>query len=43
VDLVDGDWNDSAAIEQALKGVEGAFTMLPLYGRPRLTSKKQRA
>jgi hypothetical protein len=25
VELVDGDWNDSAAIEQALKGVEGAF------------------
>ena len=29
VELVDGDWNDSAAIEQALKGVEGAFVMLP--------------
>jgi hypothetical protein len=25
VELVDGDWNDSAAIERALKGVEGAF------------------
>src|SRR4030088_1673147 len=29
VELVDGDWNDSAAIEQALKGVEGAFVMFP--------------
>src|ERR1700736_3702164 len=28
VELVDGDWNDSAAIERALKGVEGAFVML---------------
>jgi hypothetical protein len=24
VELVEGDWNDSAAIERALKGVEGA-------------------
>src|ERR1700744_3162612 len=29
VELVDGDWNDSAAIGRALKGVEGAFVMLP--------------
>ena len=29
VELVNGDWNDSAAIERALKGVEGAFVMLP--------------
>src|SRR5882762_5447803 len=29
VELVDGDWNDSAAIERVLKGVEGAFVMLP--------------
>ena len=29
VELVDGDWNDPAAIERALKGVEGAFVMLP--------------
>ena len=28
VELVDGDWNNSAAIEQVLKGVEGAFVML---------------
>jgi uncharacterized protein YbjT (DUF2867 family) len=27
VEMVDGDWNDSAAIEHALKGVEGAFVM----------------
>jgi uncharacterized protein YbjT (DUF2867 family) len=27
-ELVDGDWNDSAAIEQALKGVEGVVVML---------------
>jgi uncharacterized protein YbjT (DUF2867 family) len=34
VDLVDGDWNDSAAIEQGLKGVEGAFVMLPAVWTP---------
>jgi uncharacterized protein YbjT (DUF2867 family) len=34
VELVDGDWNDSAAIAQALKGVEGAFVMLPAVWAP---------
>ena len=34
VELVDGDWNDSAAIEQALKGVEGAFVMVPSVWAP---------
>src|SRR5271170_6319084 len=34
VELVDGDWDDSAAIEQALKGVEGAFIMLPAVWAP---------
>ena len=34
VELVDGDWNDSAAIEQALKGVEGVFVMLPAVWAP---------
>ena len=34
VELVDGDWNDSAAIERALKGVEGAFVMLPAAWAP---------
>ena len=34
MELVDGDWNDSAAIEQALKGVEGAFVMLPSVWAP---------
>ncbi|MEA3103213.1 NmrA family NAD(P)-binding protein [Caballeronia mineralivorans] len=34
VELVDGHWNDSAAIEQALKGVEGAFVMLPAVWTP---------
>jgi uncharacterized protein YbjT (DUF2867 family) len=29
VELVDGDWNDAAAISAALHGVEGAFVMLP--------------
>ena len=33
-DLIDGDWNDSAAIEQALKGVEGALVMLPAVWAP---------
>ncbi|MGA7824390.1 MAG: NmrA family NAD(P)-binding protein, partial [Steroidobacteraceae bacterium] len=34
VELVDGDWNDSAAIERALKGIEGAFVMLPAVWAP---------
>ena len=29
VELIDGDWNDAAAVERALEGVEGAFVMLP--------------
>ena len=33
-ELVDGDWNDSTAIEQALNGVEGAFVMLPPVWAP---------
>jgi len=34
VELVDGDWNDSSAIERALKGVEGAFVMMPAVWTP---------
>ena len=34
VELVDGDWNDATAIEAALKGVEGAFVMLPSVWAP---------
>ena len=34
VGLVDGDWNDPAAIERALEGVEGAFVMLPSVWAP---------
>ena len=34
VELVGGDWNDSAAIERVLKGVEGAFVMLPTVWAP---------
>ena len=34
VELVDGDWNDAAAIGRALKGVEGAFAMLPSVWAP---------
>jgi uncharacterized protein YbjT (DUF2867 family) len=34
VELVDGDWNDEAAIEHALKGVEGSFVMLPSVWAP---------
>jgi uncharacterized protein YbjT (DUF2867 family) len=34
VELVEGDWNDSPAIERALKGVEGAFVMLPAIWAP---------
>jgi uncharacterized protein YbjT (DUF2867 family) len=43
VELVEGDWNDSAAIERALKGVEGAFVMLPANWPPHPISKKPRA
>lgn len=34
VELVDGDWNDAAAIERALDGVNGAFVMLPAVWTP---------
>ncbi len=34
VKLIDGDWNEPAAIERALKGVEGAFVMLPAVWAP---------
>jgi uncharacterized protein YbjT (DUF2867 family) len=34
VELVDGDWNDAAAIERALDGVDGAFVMLPVIWAP---------
>jgi len=34
VELVDGDWNNSSAIAQALNGVDGAFVMLPAVWAP---------
>ena len=34
VELVDGDWNNAAAIERALTGVDGAFVMLPAVWTP---------
>ena len=34
VELVDGAWNDATAIAAALKGVEGAFVMLPAVWAP---------
>jgi uncharacterized protein YbjT (DUF2867 family) len=34
VELVEGDWNDAAAIARALKGVDGAFVMLPAVWAP---------
>jgi uncharacterized protein YbjT (DUF2867 family) len=34
VQLVDGDWNDAAAIRGALDGVQGAFLMLPAVWAP---------
>ena len=43
VELVDGDWNDSAAIERALKGVEGAFVMLPAVWAPSPDYKEAKA
>ena len=42
VELFDGDWNDSAAIEQALEGVEGAFVMLPAVWAPSPDYKEAR-
>jgi len=42
VELVDGDWNDPAAIAQALKGVEGAFVMLPSVWVPSPDYKEAR-
>ncbi len=43
VELVDGDWNNAAAIERALGDVDGAFVMLRPSGLPRRTSRKPRA
>src|ERR1700730_10504124 len=40
VELVYGEWNDSAAIERALKGVESAFVMLPAVWTPSPDSKE---
>ena len=42
VELVDGDWNDPAAIERALNGVEGAFVMLPAVWAPSPDYKEAR-
>ncbi|NKJ36815.1 NmrA family NAD(P)-binding protein [Rhizobium sp. SG570] len=43
VELVDGDWNDTAAIERALKRVDGAFVMLPSVWAPSPDYKEARA
>lgn len=43
VQLVDGDWDDSAAIERALKDVEGAFVMLPAVWAPSPDYKEAKA
>ncbi len=43
VQLVDGDWNDSAAIETALRDVEGAFVMLPAEWVPSPDYKEAKA
>jgi len=42
VELVDGDWNDAATIERALKGVDGAFVMLPPIWAPSPDFKEAR-
>jgi uncharacterized protein YbjT (DUF2867 family) len=42
VELVDGDWNDAAAIERELNGVEGAFVMLPPVWAPSPDYKEAR-
>jgi uncharacterized protein YbjT (DUF2867 family) len=43
VELVDGDWNDSAAIERALKGVGARLSCCRLSGPPRPITKKPKA
>ena len=44
VELVDGDWNDAAAIQRALDGAEGAFLMLPaIWARARTPSSCAKA
>jgi uncharacterized protein YbjT (DUF2867 family) len=43
VELVDGDWNDAAAIERALEGVDGAFVMLPTVWAPSPDFKEAKA
>jgi uncharacterized protein YbjT (DUF2867 family) len=42
VELVDGDWNDAAAIGRALDGVDGAFVMLPPIWAPSPDFKEAR-
>lgn len=42
VELVDGDWNDATSIERALKGVDGAFVMLPPIWAPSPDFKEAR-
>ena len=43
VELVVGDWNDKTAIAAALKGVEGAFVMLPALWSPSPDYKEAKA
>jgi uncharacterized protein YbjT (DUF2867 family) len=43
VELVDGDWNDAAAVQWALDGVEGAFLMLPAIWAPSPDFKEARS
>jgi uncharacterized protein YbjT (DUF2867 family) len=42
VELVDGDWNEAAALERALEGVDGAFVMLPSVWAPSPDFKEAR-
>ena len=43
VELVNGDWSDAPAITAALKGVEGAFVMLPAVWAPSPDYREARA
>ncbi|SFU24100.1 NmrA family NAD(P)-binding protein [Paraburkholderia aspalathi] len=43
VELVDGDWNDAAAVKRALDGVEGAFVMLPANWAPSADFKEAKS
>jgi uncharacterized protein YbjT (DUF2867 family) len=42
VELVEGDWNDAASLKRALRGVDGAYVMLPPIWAPSPDFKEAR-